>query len=84
MNPLDKQVGGDHYKRLGIYQPWVVLSRWLTPEELKGAIKKDVLSYLCRESDKGELEDMEKAQHTLELGLQLLKEMLGCNQTSDT
>ncbi len=72
-SPFETQIGGSHYLKLGIYQPYIVLSKWGTPSELKGAIKKDVLSYLCRESDKGGIEDMEKAYHTLGLGLKLLK-----------
>ena len=68
---LDKQVGGDHYKRLGVYQPWSVLAKWLSPEELKGAMKKDVISYLCREADKGGIDDIRKALHTMEIYLEV-------------
>lgn len=68
---LDKQCGGDHYKKLGIYQPWSVLARWLSPEELKGAMKKDVISYLCREADKGGNDDIKKALHTMEIYLEV-------------
>jgi hypothetical protein len=60
VDALSLQVGGDHYKKLGEFQPWVVASKWLTPEELKGAMKLTVLSYLCRESDKGGREDIKK------------------------
>jgi hypothetical protein len=68
---LSSQEGGDHYKKLGEYQPWVVLSKWLTAEELKGAMKKDVISYLSRESDKGGREDIKKALHTMQIYLEL-------------
>ena len=68
---LDVQEGGDHYKKLGQYQPWEVLSRWMTPEELKGAMKKEVISYLARESDKGGRLDIKKAMHTLQIYLEL-------------
>ena len=74
MSELDNQEGGDHYKKLGIYQPWVVLSKWMTPEELKGAMKKDVIGYLCREADKGGREDIKKAHHTLGIYLELTEE----------
>lgn len=74
MSELDNQEGGDHYKKLGIYQPWVVLSKWMTPEELKGAMKKDVVGYLCREADKGGREDIKKAHHTLGMYLELTEE----------
>lgn len=53
MSELNRQCGGDHYLKMGMYQPWLVLKAWLTPEELKGAMKKDVVAYLAREADKG-------------------------------
>lgn len=68
---LNGQHGGDHYKKLGDYQPWAVLAKWMTPEELKGAAKKDAIKYLCREADKGGRVDIEKACHTLQIYLEL-------------
>ena len=70
---LRAQVGGDHYTKLGKYQPWEVLAKWLTPEELKGFMTGTVIAYLAREADKGEREDIEKASHTLQLYLELTK-----------
>lgn len=70
-NPFTSQVGGDHYKKFGEYQPWEVLSKWLNPDELKGFMKGTVISYLAREQDKNGREDIEKAKHTLELYLKL-------------
>lgn len=64
-SPLDTQVGGDHYKKLGDYQPWEVLRRWLTPEEFRGYMKGTAIAYLAREKDKGGTQDIEKAMHTL-------------------
>ena len=69
---LNQQVGGDHYKKLGEYQPWLVLSRWMSPEELKGAMKKEVIAYLQREASKGGIEDIRKAHHTLGIYLELV------------
>lgn len=69
---LDNQEGGDHYKKLGDYQPWQVLAKWMTPEELKGAMKKEVITYLCREADKGGFLDIKKAAHTLQIYLELV------------
>lgn len=66
-SPLDVQVGGDHYKKLGHFQPWEVAAAWLTPEELRGAMKFTVISYLAREQDKGGDKDIEKAAHTIQL-----------------
>ncbi len=67
----NKQVGGDHYSKLGAYQPWEVLDKWLTPQELKGFMKGTVVSYLAREDDKGGRADIEKAGHTIALYLEL-------------
>ena len=73
MSALETQVGGNHYKKYGDYQPWQVFEKWMTPEELKGAMKKEVITYLARESDKGGREDIEKAMHTLQIYLELTK-----------
>lgn len=67
---LDIQVGGDHYKRLGEYQPWQVYARWMTEEELFGHMKGTVLSYLARKKDNPR-EDAEKAMHTIQLYLEV-------------
>lgn len=69
--PLGVQVGGDHYKKLGQYQPWEVAFAQCTPEELKGAMKLTVQAYLAREADKGGLDDIRKASHTLQIYLEL-------------
>lgn len=73
-SPLQNQVGGDHYKKLSPYQPWQVLPKWLTPEELKGFAKGTAIVYLMREDDKGGREDIRKALHTLELYLEVTDE----------
>lgn len=70
---LNIQEGGDHYKKLGDYQPWEVLRRWLTPEEFRGYMKGTAIAYLAREQDKGGMLDIKKATHTL----QGLTELLG-------
>lgn len=67
VSALDVQIGGDHYKKLGAYQPWEVLARCLTPAELRGFAKGTVIAYLMRERDKGGLADISKARHTLQL-----------------
>ena len=63
----DIQIGGDHYKKLGQYQPWEVLAAWMTPEELRGYMKGTVIAYLAREQDKGRDTDVAKALHTMQL-----------------
>jgi hypothetical protein len=74
MSELNIQCGGDHYLKMGMYQPWLVLKAWLTPEEMKGAMKKDVVAYLAREADKGGREDIKKAYHTMGIYLELTEE----------
>lgn len=63
---LDIQHGGDHYKKLGNYQPWQVLKVWLTPEEFRGYMKGTAIAYLAREGNKGGILDIKKAAHTLQ------------------
>lgn len=68
---LDVQVGGDHYKEFIDYQPWVVYKHWLTPEEFKGYMKGEAMTYLQREARKGGRQDIEKACHVLQAYLEL-------------
>ena len=72
LSALDIQEGGDHYKKLGDYQPWEVLRRWLTPEEFRGYMKGTAIAYLAREQDKGGMLDIKKATHTLQGLIELL------------
>lgn len=72
LSALDVQEGGDHYKKLGAYQPWEVLRRWLTPEEFRGYMKGTAIAYLAREQDKGGMLDIKKAGHTLQGLIELL------------
>ena len=71
---LDTQVGGDHYKKLGQYQPWQVAAACMTPAELRGYMKGTVLAYLMREGDKGADLDIEKMKHTIELWQEVRKD----------
>jgi len=75
MTILDQQIDGDHYTKMGQYQPWEVAANWLTPEELKGAMKLTVIAYLAREADKGGDKDIEKAAHTMQIYLELKSKM---------
>lgn len=70
---FDKQEGGDHYKKLGEFQPWKVLNAWLNHEELRGFAKGTAIVYLARERDKGGLGDIKKAVHTLQIYLELIE-----------
>lgn len=62
----DTQVGGDHYKTMGDFQPWDVLQHWLTPEEYRGYQKGVAIAYLARERQKGGDQDIKKAAHHLQ------------------
>ena len=73
-NTLDVQVGGDHYKQLGQYQPWQVAAACMTPEELRGYMKGTVIAYLMRERDKGGDLDIKKAAHTIQLWEEVRKD----------
>jgi hypothetical protein len=77
MSAFDTQVGGDHYEKLGEYQPWKVLHKWLTPDELRGFMKGTVIAYLAREGDKGGDQDIEKALHTMQIYAELMKKRAG-------
>lgn len=70
----DTQIGGDHYKKLGRYQPWEVLAHWLTPEELRGYAKGTAIAYFAREQDKGGDQDIAKGIHTLQLWQEVRKD----------
>lgn len=58
---LDEQVGGDHYKKLGI-QP-VELIKVINANFFQG----NVIKYVTRYKDKNGIKDLEKARHYLEL-----------------
>lgn len=62
----DRQVGGDHYKRLGQFQPWDVLQAWLTAEEYRGWQKGVAIAYLARERQKAGDADIREAGHHIE------------------
>lgn len=57
---LDKQVGGDHYKRLAL-QPWEIIDA-LDLDFYDG----NALKYLLRWRTKGGVEDLKKAVHYIE------------------
>lgn len=72
-NPLDYQVGGEHYWRLGSYQPWIVLQHWMdagSPVGLEAYLAGDAVVYLARflsaAAGKGGRSDVEKAVHCLQ------------------
>ena len=57
----DLQVGGQHYKDMGI-QPWAVMEAVLTREEWIGYLKGNVIKYGMRQGKK-DSDDANKARH---------------------
>lgn len=79
MSASDTQVGGNHYKNMGDFQPWDVLKHWLTPEEYRGYQKGVAIAYLARERSKGGAQDIAKAAHHLQKLLEeVVKEQEAC------
>lgn len=63
---LDKQVGGSHYKDLGV-QPLEVMQTLLTEEEYIGFLKGNLIKYSIRQGRKEGSDDAAKAKHYQEL-----------------
>ena len=61
MSVYNKQIGGNHYKKMKI-QPskFVIENKLLYPEG-------SVIKYILRHQDKGGKEDLEKAMHFIEM-----------------
>lgn len=67
LNPLDFQVGGDHYKKMGIQPIEYILANNL------GFCEGNAIKYITRYGQKGGKEDIHKAIHYLEILLQTLE-----------
>ena len=61
MSEYDKQIGGDHYKKMKI-QP----SKFVIENKLLFA-EGNVIKYICRHPYKGGKEDLEKAKHFIDM-----------------
>lgn len=62
----DRQVGGQHYNKLGNFQVWDAWHYWnLNP------FQAVVLKYIVRYKDKGGIEDLKKAIHYIEKLMEL-------------
>ena len=61
MSAKDKQVGGSHYKNMKIQTMEFSMANNLN------ACQHTAIKYICRYKDKGGIEDINKAIHTLEL-----------------
>lgn len=72
-HPNDKQVGGDHYKNMGV-EPWDVIDTWPKDQRI-GAYRAGALKYIMRMGSKDEnQQEIGKAIHYLEKLVSVLKE----------
>ena len=58
----DIQIGGQHYKEMGM-QPWDVMEAVLTHEEFVGFLKGNIIKYSMRAGRKPGTDDANKASH---------------------
>ena len=61
MNVYKKQIGGTHYKDMKI-QP----SEFINKNKLQFA-EGNAIKYICRHASKGEVQDLEKAKHYIDM-----------------
>jgi hypothetical protein len=61
MNPYKKQIGGAHYKNMKI-QP----AEFINQNNLLFA-EGNAIKYICRHKHKGEIQDLEKAKHYIDM-----------------
>ena len=61
MNPYKKQIGGNHYLNMKI-QP----SEFINKNKLQFA-EGNAIKYICRHTNKGEVQDLEKAKHYIDM-----------------
>ena len=61
MNPYKKQIGGNHYLKMEI-QP----SEFINKNKLQFA-EGNAIKYICRHASKGEVKDLEKAKHYIDM-----------------
>ena len=59
--PYDKQIGGSHYKNMKI-QP----AQFINDNKLLFA-EGNAIKYICRHASKGEVKDLEKAKHYIDM-----------------
>lgn len=68
-----RQVGGDHYKEMGV-EPWDVVDTWPMEQRI-GAYRHGALKYLMRMGSKDEqLQEIKKAGHYIEKLIEVLSE----------
>lgn len=66
-NPLEKQVGGNHYKGF-VIQPVEFIYKNNIP-----FVEGSIIKYVCRHREKNGIEDLKKARHFLDILIELEK-----------
>lgn len=72
MNQLDTQVGGNHYKVMGI-QPWQYFRANMTAEQFTAYMIGNIHKYIWREKD-CRITDLKKARHYIDGLIEYLEE----------
>jgi len=68
----DKQVGGNHYKDMGV-EPWDVIDTWPVEQRI-GAYRAGALKYVMRMGTKDEnVKELRKAGHYIEKLIEVLE-----------
>lgn len=68
-----RQVGGDHYKGMGV-EPWDVVDTWPREQRI-GFYRGSAMKYLMRMGSKDEnAQEIAKGQHYMEKLLEVLRE----------
>ena len=63
MSADDVQIGGEHYKKMGV-EPWALMEAVLTTEQFIGFLKGNAMKYALRDGKKeGASYDADKARH---------------------
>jgi hypothetical protein len=68
MSAKDKQIGGNHYKKMNVevYEFCMVNNIPF--------VEGNIIKYVCRYKDKGGLDDLNKAKHYLEMLIESMAE----------
>ena len=66
-NPLEKQVGGNHYKGF-VIQPVEFIYKNNIP-----FVEGNIIKYVCRHREKNGIQDLQKARHYLDMLIELEK-----------
>ena len=74
-----RQIGGDHYKNMGV-EPWDVVDTWPIEQQI-GAYRHGALKYLMRMGSKDEqIQEIKKAGHYIEKLIEVLESEYGSKE----